>query len=136
MFFKIPVFFSMLVLLSACSEPPYTNLNNEQLSVMLEQGVVVYDIRRVDEWRKTGVIEGSELLTFADAGGRVKADFMQRFAGAVGKDEPVILICDTGGRTRALASFLVERMNFSHVYNVRNGISQWIREGRAVTRVQ
>jgi hypothetical protein len=61
----------LITILSACSEPPYSNLNNTELDVMLKQNVPVYDIRRVDEWQQTGIIEGSELLTFVDAGGRV-----------------------------------------------------------------
>ena len=57
---------------------------------------------------------------------------MPRFTEAVSKNEPVILICRTGNRTSALAKHLVEQLGYSQVYNVRNGITQWIREGNAV----
>ena len=36
---------------------------------MQEQNVPIIDIRRPDEWRSTGVISGSYLLTFFDAKG-------------------------------------------------------------------
>lgn len=124
-----------VTLLAACAEPPYNNLNNEQLKTMLEQNAPIYDIRRQEEWRQTGIIEGSQLLTFVDASGRMTADFLSRFTDSVGKDDPVILICRTGSRTRALASYLVEKRGYTKVYNVRNGITQWIRDERPVTRL-
>jgi rhodanese-related sulfurtransferase len=135
MFFRIVGFF-LLLALSGCAEPPYNNLDNAQLKTLIEQGVPVYDIRRTEEWRQTGVIEGSQLLTFVDGGGRVLPDFLARFTGAVDKHDPVILICRTGNRTSTLASHLVEQMGYTQVYNVRNGITQWISDGHAVTRVK
>ena len=122
----------LLILLSACSEPPYSNLNNTELDIMLKQNVPVYDIRRAEEWRQTGVVEGSQLLTFVDAGGRLKADFLSRFTAATEKNEPVILICRTGNRSSVLARHLIEQMGYTQVFNVRNGISQWIREKKPV----
>jgi rhodanese-related sulfurtransferase len=127
------LFLSVLTV-SACTEPPYNNLDNGHLKTLLEQGVPIYDIRRPEEWRQTGVIEGSRLLTFVNAGGRVLPDFLPRFADSVGKNDPVILICRTGSRTSTLARYLVEQMGYTKVYNVRNGITNWISDGHAVTR--
>lgn len=135
MFFRIIAVF-LLLALSGCAEPPYNNLDNSQLKTLMAQGVPVFDIRRKDEWRQTGVIEGSQLLTFVDGGGRVMPGFLERFTSIVGKDDPVILICRTGNRTSTLARYLMEEMGYTNVYNVRNGISQWIREGQAVQRAR
>jgi len=132
MLFRYSPFFLLIILLSACSEPPYKNLDNEQLKLMLEQNTPIYDVRRPDEWKQTGVIKGSQLLTFVDAGGRVKTDFLARFTAAVDKNDPVILICRTGNRTSTLARHLVEKMGFTQVYNVRNGITQWISERQPI----
>jgi rhodanese-related sulfurtransferase len=52
----------------------------------------------------------------------------------VSKDQPVVLICRTGNRTDVLGRHLVERMGYSRVYNVRDGIVGWLSEGRPVTR--
>lgn len=124
-----------MVALSGCAEPPYNNLDNEQLKAMLEQGTPIYDIRRPEEWQQTGVVAGSQLLTFVDNGGRVLPDFMHRFTSAVGKDDPVVLICHTGNRTSTLARHLVEHMGYTQVSNVRDGITRWIRDDRPVTRL-
>jgi len=135
MFFRIAGLF-LLLTLSSCAEPPYNNLDNAQLKTLIAQGVPLFDIRRKDEWRQTGVIEGSQLLTFVDGGGRVTPDFLERFTRVVDKDDPVILICRTGSRTSALARHLVEQLGYTHVYNVRDGITQWIRDGHDVARVR
>jgi rhodanese-related sulfurtransferase len=125
----------LLAALSGCTEPPYNNLDNEQLKTLLEQGAPIYDIRRPEEWHQTGVIANSQLLTFTDESGRVLPDFMQRFTSSVGKDEPVALICRTGSRTSTLARYLVEQMGYTQVYNVRDGITRWIRDDLPVTRI-
>jgi rhodanese-related sulfurtransferase len=125
----------LAITVSACSEPPYTDLNNGQLETLLGQGVPVYDIRRPLEWQQTGIIEGSRLMTFVDANGRVLPDFLSRFTEQTAKNEPVILICRTGNRTRTLARYLVEHLGYSQVYNVRGGILDWIRDGGTVMRI-
>lgn len=128
--------FLLAMTLSACSEPPYTNLNNEQLQSMLQQKKApVFDIRRVDEWRQTGVIEGSQLLTFVDGSGRLKPQFFEQFSTQVGKNDPVILICRTGNRTDVLARLLVEQLGYTQVYNVRDGITRWIGDNLPVQRL-
>ena len=132
---RIFVFALLVAALSACAEPPYSNLNNEQLKTMLQQGTPVYDIRRPEEWQQTGVVADSQLLTFVDDRGRMLPDFMHRFTSTVGKDDPVILICRTGSRTSTLARHLVEHMGYTQVYNVHDGITRWIRDGQPVTRL-
>lgn len=130
--------FAVVVLLtglSACSEPPYNNVDNTQLQSMLEQNIPVYDVRRPEEWQQTGVVEGSQLLTFVDGNGRMMPDFLDRFTTEVGQHDPVILICRTGSRTSTLARYLVEQMGYTQVFNVRNGIKRWIRDDRPVKRI-
>jgi rhodanese-related sulfurtransferase len=124
----------LLTGLSACSEPPYSNVDNAGLQVMLEQNIPVYDVRRPEEWRQTGVIEGSKLLTFVDSDGRIMPDFLDRFTAAIGQQDPVILICRTGSRTSTLARFLVAQMGYTQVFNVRDGITRWISDDRPVMR--
>lgn len=125
----------LLTGLSACGEPPYTNVDNARLQLMLEQDIPIYDVRRPEEWRQTGVVEGSELLTFVDASGRVIPDFLSRFTAAIGQHDPVILICRTGSRTATLARYLVEDLGYTQVFNVRNGITRWISDDRPVRRL-
>ena len=135
MLFRLSGLLLLVIALSGCAEPPYSNLDNEQLETMLGRGVPIYDIRRAEEWHQTGVIEGSRLQTFVDVSGRVLPDFLAHFSRTIDKDDPVILICRTGNRTSTLARHLIEQMGYTQVYNVRNGITRWIRDDRPVTRL-
>jgi rhodanese-related sulfurtransferase len=120
--------------LGGCAEPPYSNADNDQLKALLAQGVPIYDIRRPEEWRETGVVEGSRKLTFVDAGGRPNPEFLPRFTAEVGKDDPVVLICRTGSRTDKLARELMEEQGYTQVYNVRHGITGWIAGNNPVVK--
>lgn len=118
--------------LAGCAEPPYTNIDNERLRALIADGVPVYDVRRAEEWRQTGVIAGSRLLTFVDEHGRPNPEFLPRFTREVGRNESVILICRTGSRTDVLARHLAEQFGYTNVYNVRHGITGWIRDRQPV----
>ena len=126
----------LLFVLAGCYEQtPYTNVDNDELNTLIAQGIPLYDIRRPDEWRSTGVIKGSKRLTFIDNRGQVSPQFLPKFTQRIGKDDPVILICRTGNRTDALARHLVDEMGYTQVYNVRHGITGWISEKRIVSRI-
>ena len=116
------------------AELPYTNIDNAQLKTLLAQGVAIYDVRRPEEWRQTGVVAGSQKLTFVDAAGRLNPEFMPRFSAEIDKNTPVILICRTGSRTSTLARALAEQLGYTRVYNVRHGITGWIAESQAVVK--
>jgi len=123
-----------LFALAGCAEPPYSNVDNTELKALLEQGVPIYDVRRPEEWRQTGVVAGSHKLTFVDGSGRLHPDFIPTFTREVAREQPVIVICRTGNRTDSLARELMEKMGYTKVYNVRNGITHWIGEGNPVVR--
>lgn len=126
--------FLCLFTLAACAEPPYTNVDNQQLKALLAQGVPIYDVRRPEEWRQTGIVQGSRLLTAVDASGRLNPEFLPRFAAEVDRNAPVVLICRTGNRTDTLARHLVQQMGYTRVYNVRDGIVRWAAEGHPLVR--
>lgn len=119
--------------LVGCAEPPYTNVDNGQLKALLAQGVPLYDVRRPEEWRQTGVIDGSRTLTYVDTRGRVNPEILPRIQAEVPKDAPIALICRTGNRTDSLARELAA-LGYTRVYNVRDGITKWIADGNPVVR--
>jgi len=120
--------------LAGCSKPPYENIDNAQLKALIEQDVPLIDVRRPDEWKQTGVVDSSRLLTWVDGGGRVQPGFYENFATSFPKDKPVVVICRTGNRTSQLARELMEQHGYSKVYNVSNGITGWIAAGQPVVR--
>ena len=114
--------------------PPYSNIDNSKLRQLLSQDIPIYDIRRPEEWKETGVVANSIQLTLFDANGRQNPDFMESFTQNVGKDDPVILICRTGNRTSLLGEFLVKKLGYSKIYNVENGIVEWLKAGNPVVK--
>ena len=124
----------LVVLTIAASSPAsaeVTDIGTTTLEQMLADGIAVIDIRRPDEWIQTGVIEGSHLQTFFDEEGRfdVRA-WMAAILPIAAADEPIVLICRSGGRSAAVSRFLSEQFGYQQVYNAHQGILQWITEGR------
>ena len=109
------------------------DIDNAELAKLAAAGVPVIDIRTRPEWEQTGIVPGSHLLTFFDARGNADpATWLQR-AGAISKPgDPLIVICRTGNRTKALSQFLTQQAGYAKVYNVRQGIVAWAKEGGAV----
>ena len=123
----------LLVALALPLRAEVVNIDNQELEALLAQGVPVIDIRRADEWRQTGVIEGSHLHTFFDQRGRYDlAAWLEKLQAIAGKEDPFILICRTGNRTGILSRFLDQKLGYKKVYNVRRGITDWIRQGNPV----
>ena len=122
--------------LGACTvePPPYTNVDNAGLKKLVDEGIPLFDVRRPEEWRETGVVKGSRLLTFVDEAGRVKPGFLETLTQRISPDQPVALICRTGNRTDVLARYLVDKLGYQQVYNVREGITGWIGDGLPVNR--
>jgi len=118
----------------AVQPPPFANVGNGELIKLIESGVKVIDIRRPDEWRETGVVEGSYLLTAFDERGNLVRDFPSELDRLVKKDEPVVIICRTGSRTGYLARAMVEQAGYEQVYNVTDGITRWIADGQPVKK--
>ncbi len=113
--------------------PNYGNLSNQQLKEKISQGVTLIDIRRPDEWKKTGVIEGSHLITAFSNRGTLMPDFSAKLEEIVKKDEEFAIICRTGNRTSALANALSQRAGYTKIQNVSNGIVNWISKGLPVS---
>ncbi len=130
-------FLFLLALLAAfAARAEVVNVDSAEVARLVASGVVLVDIRTEPEWRETGVIPGSRLLTFFDANGRANpAAWLEQLKTVAGPEQPVILICRSGNRTRVVSDFLEQQAGYSKIYNVRQGIRAWIQESRPVTAV-
>jgi rhodanese-related sulfurtransferase len=123
------------VLLSASlvASAEVENIDNAKLARLAADGVTVIDIRTEPEWKATGVIPGSKLLTFVDERGQVDVpQWLSKVKLAVKLNEPVILICRSGNRSRAATQLLSDKAGYKTVYNATTGLNSWIAEGRPV----
>ena len=106
---------------------------NDRLSQLIADGAPVIDIRTAAEWKQTGIIENSHLLTFFDDKGRYDVNLWMRELSRIAKpDEPVVILCLSGSRSMVLSHFLTTQTQYRNVVNVTQGIDAWMRAGRPV----
>lgn len=109
------------------------NIDSAELARLVARGLPVIDIRTAPEWKETGVLAGSKLMTFFDEKGKVDAAaWVNELKPIAGPNQPVILICRTGNRTTAVANFLSGQVGYKTVYNVSGGIHAWMKAGQPV----
>ena len=94
------------------------------------------DCRSEAEFYFVGHPEGAVHVAWAEAPDwEVNPHFVAEVRKLVGHsiDRPVVIICRSGNRTKAVSQFLSQQAGYAKVYNVRDGIKAWIKEGRPVT---
>jgi len=103
----------------------------------MHQGVAVVDVRTTSEWKKTGVIENSHLIMFYNEKGKYDMDaWLADVENVASKDQPLVLICHSGGRSKKLASFLIREVGYDQVYNVKKGILHWLKKDNPTVALQ
>jgi rhodanese-related sulfurtransferase len=121
------------LLVTFASRAEIIDIDNVELAKLTASGVPLIDIRTAAEWQETGIVPGSHLLTFFDERGKAEPAAWLEKAKAIGKpDDPLIVICRTGRRTLEIAKFLSQKAGYAKVYNVKNGLVNWAKEGRPV----
>ena len=132
------IIFSLFTLLAACGEKEslyYKNIDNTQLQAMLDKNITLIDIRRAEEWKQTGTVAKSKTLTFFFKNGQVNPNFVPQFQQLISKkDQPAMLICRTGNRSRVASEYLAKSLGYTNIYNVDHGITGWIAEKREVVK--
>jgi rhodanese-related sulfurtransferase len=124
----------LTLLFTTATRADVSHIDNEELARLVAAGTPVIDIRTEGEWKETGIVKGSHLMTFFDERGRADPPaFLDKLKAVAKPGDPVVLICRTGNRTRAVAQFLDQQVGYKTVYNVKNGIYGWMRESRPVT---
>jgi rhodanese-related sulfurtransferase len=128
MFSFAALFFALLV------RAEVIDIDNAETARLLTAGVPVIDIRTVREWQESGILPGSHLLTLVDEQGRADpAAWLKQVQRVARPNQPLIVICRSGNRTRLASQILSEQAGYRTVYNVKNGILAWASEGRRLT---
>ena len=129
--FKIILIINILVASFAFSD--VIEIGNIELKSLLQKKIPLIDIRRKDEWKSTGIVENSILMTFFDKNGKANTnEWLKELNKIANKNDPVILICRTGRRTGIIAKFLSEKVGYRLIYDVTDGITDWIKKGNTV----
>lgn len=117
------------LVLQACSpEAVLPNLSLEQARAEHDSGkVLMIDIREPQE-HATGVAQGVVLLPMSQLAQRVSE--IPKNA-----DRPVLLICNTQNRSRAVTQALQEQ-GFTNIRYVNGGMSEWAKRGWPMVKPQ
>ena len=124
------LFAAVLYLAALMARAEVINIDNAELARLVASGVPVIDIRTEGEWKTTGVIAGSKQLTFFDEQGNAVPGWLEKAKAVAKPDQPVILVCRSGNRTKAATQFLSQQAGYKTVYNVSKGLNAWIGEGK------
>ena len=129
--FKIILIINVLFASLAFSD--VIEIGNIELKSLLQKKIPLIDIRRKDEWKSTGIVENSILMTFFDKNGKANTnEWLKELNKIAKKNDPVILICRTGRRTGIISKFLSEKVGYRLIYDVTDGITDWIKKGNTV----
>lgn len=117
-----------LSLLACSPEGVLPNVTLEQARAEHEAGrVLMIDIREPQE-HDTGVAQGVVLLPMSQVAQRVAEIPKQA-------DQPVLLICNTQNRSRAVTEALQEQ-GFTNIRYVNGGMSEWAKRGWPMVKPQ
>ena len=118
--------FFLLTVKTAFAE--IVNVNNKQIKELSKINIPIVDVRRSSEWDQTGIIPNSILLTFFDKNGNYNlGEWYKQLRLKINEEEPIILICRTGRRTRIIAEMMDKKFD-NVIYNAKGGITSWIDE--------
>ncbi|MBQ6810835.1 MAG: rhodanese-like domain-containing protein, partial [Firmicutes bacterium] len=96
---------------------PYKKISQQEAKSMLVAGIgVLVDVRRPEEF-KSGHIPGARLLTLNTINETTASEVIPH------KDDPVLVYCLSGGRSRTAAAKL-SSLGYSNVYDI-GGIGTW-----------
>ena len=99
-----------------------------------QDGAVVIDIRREDEWKQTGIIAGAKTITAFEETGGIHPDFQNNFLTVVpSKDTQILLYCLIGKRSAGLGNALIDQLGYRNVFHLATGIQGWAKDGYGTT---
>jgi rhodanese-related sulfurtransferase len=105
--------------------PPYSNLGPQEVAEKIKSTrTMIIDVREPHEY-SGGHIKGSKNIPL-----RQLPDRISQFNA---KDQEIIMVCASGGRSSSAAGYLV-REGYTNICNLSGGMMSWRRAGLPVKR--
>ena len=112
------------------------DINNRELSNLIEKEIKIIDVRTQNEWRSTGIIRGSVLISLLDKNNKfIFENWYRAFNKKLNKDKSIIFICAAGVRSNYISHLVKRRKPDLKIYNLKKGINNWIRSGKKISRL-
>ncbi|RXJ89430.1 sulfurtransferase [Arcobacter sp. CECT 8983] len=100
----------------------------DEVEKLINEDVIMIDIRREDEFKHTGIIKNSHKMTFFDMFGNCDVPtWLSQFEKLVkSKDQLVVLICAHANRTRVVGDFLIQNHGYTNIAHLEGGMANWL----------
>ena len=133
--FKKIVLTLVVFLLSTVSFAQPKTIDVHQLKQMMDDGVVLIDVRTPSEWTQTGIVPKSHAIMFFDEKRKPHPqEWLHHASQYIAADKKVAIICRSGVRSQAVAEYLVSQHGYEQVYNVKGGMKAWMKAGNATVK--
>jgi rhodanese-related sulfurtransferase len=129
----------MVLLTSLSLAGGFTGIDISEFKTLQAKGVPVIDIRTPQEWKQTGIIKGAHQMMFFDAQGKDHAQEWMSNLAKITKDKsrPFIIYCAHANRTKAVGNWLVDKLGYTHVYELKGGIEYgWRDKGESTVNAE
>ncbi len=112
------------------------NIYPEELLIKQKENIIMFDVRRQDEWETTGIIKGAIPLTFFDMfGNHDVVSWLHEFQKHItSKEQEFILICAHANRTQTIGNYLINS-GYKNVNHLAGGMALWEEEGRETVSI-
>ena len=113
------------------------DINNRELSNLIEKEIKIIDVRTLNEWRSTGIIKGSFLISLLNKDKKfIFKDWYELFNKKFGSNQSIIFICASGVRSNYISHLVKKKKPDLVIYNLKKGINNWIRSGNKIERLR
>lgn len=129
-------FVATIAILYMVANMANSEYSTEQTKEAMSRNIPIIDIRRLEEWKKYGIIDGSHTITFFNKKGKFNLDlWMSKFKKIVkDKNQEFILVCAHANRTKVVLKFLQEQLNYTNAHDLEGGINYgWLDKGLKTT---
>ncbi|MBV7317499.1 rhodanese-like domain-containing protein [Shewanella sp. NIFS-20-20] len=114
----VGLFIALLVTMVKSSLSKVKNVNNHELTMMINrQDAKVIDVRGKEDFKK-GHIAGALNVPMADIKNN-QATSLEKF-----KTSPIVMVCSAGMTSSQAAQLLISQ-GFEQVYNLKGGMGEW-----------
>ena len=112
------------------------DIDNRELSNLIEKEIKIIDVRTQNEWKSTGIIKESFLVSLLNKNKKfIFEDWYALFENKFGKNESIVFICASGVRSNYISHLVKKKDPDLIVYNLKKGINNWIRSGYKIERL-
>ena len=130
------IFFVIFALFTKFVNAEIIDINNRELSNLIEKKIKIIDVRTQNEWKSNGIIKGSFLRSLLNKNKKFNfGDWYKMFNNDFGRNKSVIFVCASGVRSNYISHLVKNKNPDLIVYNLKKGINNWIRSGYKIERI-